>query len=107
MIVDTIRDQLKQLRLPVASQELEGLLQKRKKTTDIQWLTELLEIELDARKDNATERRVKRASFPERRSLEQFDWNFNKKLPKEKIEELVTLKFIENNSLLKNNDNNY
>jgi DNA replication protein DnaC len=99
MIVDTIRDQLKQLRLPVASQELEGLLQKRKKTTDIQWLTELLEIELDARKDNATERRVKRASFPERRSLEQFDWNFNKKLPKEKIEELVTLKFIENNEI--------
>lgn len=97
--MDTIRDQLKQLRLPVASQELEALLQKKKKSTDVQWLSELLEIELDARKDNATERRIKRASFPERRSLEQFDWGFNKKLPKEKIEELLTLKFIENNEI--------
>ncbi len=99
MIIETIKDQLKQLRLPVASQEIETILQKRKKVADVQWLSELLEIELDARKDNATERRVKRASFPERRSLEQFDWNFNKKLPREKIEELATLKFIEQNEI--------
>lgn len=99
MIVETIKDQLKQLRLPVASQEIETILQKRKKVADVQWLSELLEIELDARKDNATERRVKRASFPERRSLEQFDWSFNKKLPKEKIEELATLKFIDQNEI--------
>ncbi len=99
MIVETIKDQLKQLRLPVASQEIETILQKRKKVADVQWLSELLEIKLDARKDNATERRVKRASFPERRSLEQFDWSFNKKLPKEKIEELATLKFIDQNEI--------
>lgn len=99
MIVETIKDQLKQLRLPVASQEIETILQKRKKVADVQWLSELLEIELDARKDNATERRVKRASFPERRSLEQFDWSFNKKLPKQKIEELATLKFIDQNEI--------
>ncbi len=99
MIIETIKDQLKQLRLPVASQEIETILQKRKKVADVQWLSELLEIELDARKDNATERRVKRASFPERRSLEQFDWSFNKKLPKEKIEELATLKFIDQNEI--------
>ena len=99
MIVDTIRDQLKLLRLPVASQELEAVLQKKKKATDIHWLSELLEIELDARKDNATERRIKRASFPERRSIEQFDWSFNKKLPKEKIEELLSLEFIKNNEI--------
>ncbi len=99
MIVDTIRDQLKLLRLPVASQELEAVLQKKKKASDIHWLSELLEIELDARKDNATERRIKRASFPERRSIEQFDWSFNKKLPKEKIEELLSLEFIKNNEI--------
>jgi len=99
MMTDTIKDQFKKLRLPVASSELENVLQKRKKSTDVQWLSELLEIELDARKNNATERRIKKASFPERRSLEQFDWDFNKKIPREKIEDLATLKFIEKNEI--------
>lgn len=99
MTIDTIRDQFKALRLPQAAEEIESVLLKRKMKADIQWLSELLEIELDARKDNAIERRIKRADFPERRSLEQFNWDFNKKLPREKIEELAGLKFIEANEI--------
>ena len=57
MTIDTIRDQLKALRLPQAANEIETILQKRK-TKDIQWLSELLTIELDTRRDNATERRI-------------------------------------------------
>lgn len=99
MTIDVIRDQLKKLHLPAASAELENILQKRKKSTDVQWLSELLSAELDARSDNAIERRMKRADFPERRSFEQFDWNFNQKIPREKIESLKNLKFIENNEI--------
>jgi len=99
MTIDVIREQLKSLRLPVASGSLESVLSKKKSRIDVQWLSELLEIELDARKDNATERRIKRADFPERTSLEQFNWDFNKKIPREKIEELANLKFIENNEI--------
>ena len=99
MTIDIIREQLKGLRLPAASAELESLLQRRKKSTDVQWLSELLCIEIDARRDNATERRIKRADFPERRSFEQFDWEFNKKLPREQIESLQSLKFIEANEI--------
>lgn len=99
MTIDVIRDQLKQLRLPAASAEIENLLQKRKRTTDVQWLSELLAIELDARADNAIEKRIKRAEFPERRSFEQFNWDFNKKLPRQSIEELKSLKFIDNNEI--------
>jgi DNA replication protein DnaC len=99
MTLDTIRDQLKILRLSHAARELEIILSKRKSRTDIQWLSELLEAELDARKQNATERRIKRADFPERRSLEQFNWQFNPKIPREKVEELATLKFVENNEI--------
>jgi len=99
MTIDVIRDQLKTLRLTVASRELESVLQKKKKATDLAWFSELLEIELDARKDNATERRINRAGFPERRSFEQFNWEFNKSLPRETIEELATLKFIERNEI--------
>lgn len=99
MTIDVIREQLKNLRLPMASENLQAVLAKRKSRVDVQWLSELLEIELDARKDNAIERRLRRANFPERRSLEQFDWEFNKKIPREKIEDLATLKFIEKNEI--------
>lgn len=98
MKVDTIRDQLKKLKMKTAAEELEDVLEKRK-GNDIGWLSDLLERELDGRKDNAIERRIKRADFPERTSLEQFDWNFNKKIPKEKVETLSTLKFIERNEI--------
>jgi DNA replication protein DnaC len=99
MNVDTIRDQLKALRLPQASAMLETILEKRKTKTDIGWLSQVLEAELDQRKGNAIEKRIVRAGFPERRSLEQFDWDFNKKLPREKIEELAELKFVDNNEI--------
>lgn len=100
MTIDVIRDQLKQLRLPAASAELENILQKRKKSTDVQWLSELLSVELDTRNDNAIEKRIKRADFPERRSFEQFNWDFNKKLPREQVEALRDLRFIENNEIV-------
>jgi DNA replication protein DnaC len=96
--VDTIRDQLKNLRLPQAAAEIESVLAKRK-VKDVQWLSELLERELDTRKDNAVERRIRKADFPERRSLEQFNWDFNPKLPRESIERLVDLKFIDGNEI--------
>lgn len=99
MTIDVIRDQLKKLHLPVASMELENILQKRKKPVDVQWLSELLTAEIDSRRDNATERRIKRADFPERRSFEQFNWDFNKKLPREQVESLQDLKFIERNEI--------
>ena len=100
MQMDVIREQLKQLRLPSAMAELEMILQKRKVKSDIAWLSELLESELDARKQSALERRMKRASFPERTSLEQFNWGFNKKIPREQIENLASCKFVEQNEIV-------
>lgn len=99
MTIDTIRDQLKTLHLSHAARELETILTRRKSRTEVGWLSELLEMELDSRKQNAIERRIKRADFPEQRSLEQFNWDFNPKLPREKLEELATLKFVEQNEI--------
>jgi hypothetical protein len=67
MLIDTVRDQLKQLRMPVASAELETIIQKRKKNTDVQWVSELLSAELNARKDNAVEKRIRKAGFSVKR----------------------------------------
>jgi DNA replication protein DnaC len=99
MQMDVIREQLKKLKLPTASKEFLSVLEKRKTKGDLGWLSELFEIELDARKENAIERRLKKALFPERTSLEQFNWEFNKSIPREKIEELATCKFIDRNEI--------
>lgn len=99
MQMDVIREQLKKLRLPTASIELETVLAKRRVKADFGWLSELLEAELDARRESTIERRLKRAQFPERTSLEQFNWDFNKKIPRDRIEELATCKFIERNEI--------
>jgi len=97
--IDTIREQLKKLKLRTAAAELEEVLGNKKGSGDIKWLSTLLERELDTRKDAAIERRIKKAQFTERTSLEQFNWSFNKKLPKNEIEELYELEFIKKNEI--------
>jgi len=99
MTIDVIREQLKQLRMPTAAAEVETKMREGKRGQDIKWLSELLAIELDGRADNAIERRIKKAEFPERRSFEQFNWDFNKKLPRERVEILKDLKFVEQNEI--------
>lgn len=99
MQMDVIREQLKKLHLTTASREFLSVIERRKASTELPWLSELLEIELDARRENAIERRLKKALFPERTSLEQFNWDFNKSIPREKVEELASCKFIERNEI--------
>jgi DNA replication protein DnaC len=99
MNVETIREQLRALRMPAAADNFESVLAQRRIKSDFTWLSTLLENELNARKENAIERRIKKATFPERRSLEQFDWSFNKRIEQEKIEELLTCDFVEKNEI--------
>lgn len=99
MTIETIREQLRSLRLPSAAENFESVLAARKIKSDFMWLSTLLENELNARKENAIERRIKKATFPERRTLEQFDWSFNKKIDQERIEELSSCAFVEKNEI--------
>jgi len=54
----------------------------------------LLQDELDQRRTNLIQRRFKASGLDERKTLTEFDWGFNPKLPKKDIFELVTIKFI-------------
>lgn len=100
MNVQIIKDQMKKLKMSAAADELENIIVKKKKNIEINWLSEVLEVELDTRNDQAIERRIKKASFPERTSFEQFDWGFNKKIPRNEIESFRNLKFIDNNEII-------
>jgi len=99
MNIETLRDQLKTLKLTTARQELEEVLSKHKKAVDLSWVSDLLEREIDARKERALSSRIKKGSFPEITSIETFDWEFNPQIDKTKIEKLAQLNFIKENQI--------
>lgn len=43
------------------------------------------------------ERRFKQSGLPEKKTISEFDWGFNPKIPKKACFELMTCKFIQNN----------
>lgn len=96
MNVETIKTQFKSLRLSTASRELDEILVKHKKAVNLTWLAELLEREIDSRKENALKMRIKQAEFPELTTLENFDWEFNADIDEQKIRELASLTFLQN-----------
>jgi len=94
MNVETVKNQFKSIKLFTAAQELEQVLSKHKKAVSLSWISDLLEREIDARKEKALMGRIKRARFPEITSLETFDWSFNSQINETHIQQLATLEFI-------------
>jgi DNA replication protein DnaC len=99
MNIETIQAQLKGLRLPVAAAEIETVLAKQNKAVSLGWVSELLQREQDARRENSLNARIRAARFPEVTSLESFDFSFNPDIDEEKIRELATLTFIDKNQI--------
>ena len=97
MNVEVVKNQLKSLRLSTASKELDDILVSHKKAVSLTWLSDLLERELTARKQNSLNLRIKQAGFPEIATLENFDWNFNPSIDEKKIRQLADLSFIDAN----------
>lgn len=99
MNIEIVRSQLRDLRLPVAAQEVTEVLADQKKAVSLGWLSDLLQRELDARRENSLRARIKAAQFPEVTTLESFDFAFNPDIDEEKIRELATLKFLDQNQI--------
>ena len=99
MSVETMKAQLRRLMLGTAAREIEEVLAKHKKSVSLDWVSELLEREIDSRKASGIGKRIKRAGFPEVTTLEEFDWGFNAKIERERIEELGTLEFLRKNRI--------
>ncbi len=99
MNVEIMKTLLVELRLASAARELEEIIVKQKKAVNLGWVTELLEHELDARRQNSLHKRIVAARFPEITTLEEFDFSFNPDIDEQKIRELATLQFITNNQI--------
>lgn len=87
---------LRSLRLSGIRQTLDArLLQaSQSRLPFIEVFSLLLQDELDRRRTTTVERRFKLSGLDERLTLDDFDWRFNPKLPKNACFELLTLTFI-------------
>ncbi|MBX9657125.1 MAG: IS21-like element helper ATPase IstB [Nitrospiraceae bacterium] len=99
MTPEILKSLLSDLRLPAAARELESVLSSQKKAVTLGWVTDLLEREIDARRETSLKNRIKSARFPEITTLEGFDFGFNPDIDEEKIRELATLKFMDQNQI--------
>jgi DNA replication protein DnaC len=61
----------------------------------LEGLSWLVQDELDRRRSRLLERRYTLSGLTERKTLKDFDWSYNPKLPKRDILELGTLKFVD------------
>ena len=96
---EIIKALLTELRLPTAAREIETILSNQKKAVSLGWVSDLLECEVDSRRETSLKNRLKRARFPEITTLEAFDFSFNPDIDEEKIRDLATLRFVDQNQI--------
>ncbi len=79
-----------------ATLETRALQANQGEASFLEVFSSLLQDEIDHRHSCLMERRFKASGLCERKTLSEFDWGFNPKLPKKGIFELVTIKFVQN-----------
>ena len=91
-----LREQLKTLRLSGLSQTLEVRLQEAKSSRldHAEFLELIFQDELVVRADRQIARRTKSASFRELKSLDEFDFEFNRSVKKKAIFDLAAGDFV-------------
>lgn len=93
----SLEAQLLYLRLPVIRQHaIEVSRQAAHEGWDpLRYLSRLVEMEAQSRHDKSALRRVRAARFPILKTLDTFDWNWPRKIPRQTIEALLDGSFIE------------
>jgi DNA replication protein DnaC len=66
----------------------------RKNTSMLEVLASLIAAEVTARRQRAIERRIRQAKLPPRKTLEDYDFTFPKRIPKQKILRLFDCEFV-------------
>lgn len=94
--VEALQPLLRSLRLGGMAETLPlRLAQARAAETDhLRFLWDLVEDEMNRRSDRLHRRRLAAAAIPLERSLEDFDWSFNPRVPRRAIQELATSEFV-------------
>jgi DNA replication protein DnaC len=96
---ESLHSALKKLRLSGLAQSLEIRLQEAAghSLSHQEFLELLLQDELMIRNERLIGRRVKAADFRERKTLDDFDWQFNTSIKKRQMYDLATGRFVREN----------
>jgi DNA replication protein DnaC len=86
--IDALRDRVQRL-------GFFGLLSSWSEIAHEPWLPQLVSIEEHERKKRSLERRLRYARIGAFKSMADFDWTWPKKIDREAIDELLSLKFVE------------
>ena len=94
--VDELRPVAKKLRLSGILETLDLRLREAVETdlSHVEFLLRLLSDEVERREVKQTQLRLRRANFEHARTLEDFDFHFNPKLPRAKLLDLATCTFV-------------
>lgn len=92
----SMHDVLRRLRLSGLAQTLEVRLQEASgnQLNHEEFLELVLQDELSVRHDRLIQRRTKLAQFREQKTLEDFDWQFNRTVKRKQIFEMATGEFV-------------
>ena len=92
-----LRGHLAYLKLAAAAEQLPGALEaaERDKPGYTQFLHDLLDIEVTATEQRRLASRTRLAGFPSTKTLEDFDFSAQPSLDRRLVDELATLRFIE------------
>ena len=95
-IYHQVREHLAYLKLPAVAEQLAAALQAAEtdKPSYTRFLADLLAIEVAAAEQRRLDGRLRFASFPAHKTLEQFDFGAQPSLDRRLVEELATLRFI-------------
>jgi len=91
-----LTEQLNQLRLTFIAQQYQPLADQaaRQQWTPLQYLARLIEGESQRQHDRQIARRLAAAHFPLIKTLEQFNWNWPKKINQAQVQNLFRLAFL-------------
>jgi DNA replication protein DnaC len=93
------REQLETMGLTTAAELLDARLEdaSHRELTYLTFLGELLDVEQKERKRRSEETRIKLSRLPNRKTLEEFDFNFQPSIDPRQMKELSTLAFAARN----------
>lgn len=96
-LLSTVQEQLENLSLKHAAQNLENILEKtrQKEWTPLQMLQEILTVERQNRVDTGRLRRLKAANLPYHKTLDDFDFGFQTSVSKRQMQQLTEMSWLE------------
>jgi len=100
MNTSLLAQQLDYLKLPFLKAQYDELAQQaaRQPWTHVEYLARLIDGQYQQRREHVVGWRVKAARFPVIKTLEQFRWDWPKKINQLQVQNLFRLQFLEQNA---------